>query len=158
MTSVDRWWKQGKCSEFKDTQTGRTKELDLYNVGGVFIVLAFGVAIAIIICLIELIVHKWKQKCKSRALVRLFGIEKCAPTKSFQPMVLMQQQTANYIASCDIWFQKSRTPNNHDAEKNDVTELRTSLCNSNSNPLTSPTPEPMIKRTRQPSKSWFFDS
>jgi len=59
-----RWWKQGKCEEFKDTQTGRTKELDLNNVGGVFIVLAVGVGVAIVICFIELAVHRCKRRRK----------------------------------------------------------------------------------------------
>lgn len=57
----ERWWSgKGKCGP-KETQkaSGSASELGLANVGGVFVVLAAGSVIAIIICLAEFI---WKMK------------------------------------------------------------------------------------------------
>jgi hypothetical protein len=58
----ERWWSgKGKCGGPKETQkvSGSASELGLANVGGVFVVLAAGSCIAIIICLGEFI---WKMK------------------------------------------------------------------------------------------------
>ena len=57
-----KWWSgSGKCGVGKETQKvqGSASELGLANVGGVFVVLAAGSCIAIIICIGEFI---WKMK------------------------------------------------------------------------------------------------
>ncbi|UXI22280.1 uncharacterized protein NH340_JMT08223 [Sarcoptes scabiei] len=57
----NRWWSgKGKCGGKKETQkvSGSASELGLANVGGVFVVLAAGSVIAIIICIGEFI---WKM-------------------------------------------------------------------------------------------------
>lgn len=57
-----RWWSgQGRCGSQKETRkvSGSASELGLANVGGVFVVLAAGSIIAIIICVGEFI---WKMK------------------------------------------------------------------------------------------------
>lgn len=58
----DRWWSgKGRCGGQKETEkvSGSASELGLANVGGVFVVLAAGSCIAIIICIGEFI---WKMK------------------------------------------------------------------------------------------------
>ena len=72
------WGGHGKCGAFKDTTTD-TKELDLTNVAGIFIVLACGVLLASIACIVEIICIRYK-KCKKKvcnriclSLVRIFG-------------------------------------------------------------------------------------
>ena len=57
-----RWWSGGQCEDFKDTKTSGTKELDLQNIGGVFIVLAVGVCIALVVCLLEVLYKKLKRR------------------------------------------------------------------------------------------------
>ena len=57
-----RWWSGGQCENFKDTKTSGTKELDLQNIGGVFIVLAVGVGIALVVCLLEVLYKKLKRR------------------------------------------------------------------------------------------------
>lgn len=59
---VIRWWSGSKCDDFKDTKTSGTKELDLPNIGGVFIVLAVGVAVAVVVCVLEVIYKKAKKR------------------------------------------------------------------------------------------------
>ena len=49
---VIRWWESSKCEAFKDTST-TTKELELRNVAGVFVVLAAGATLAFLIALME---------------------------------------------------------------------------------------------------------
>ena len=46
------------CEEFKSTSTSRTKELDMPMIAGIFLVLAGGVALAIITCICEVIFRK----------------------------------------------------------------------------------------------------
>ncbi|KAH9389246.1 hypothetical protein TYRP_008603, partial [Tyrophagus putrescentiae] len=58
----EKWWLvRGRCGSQKETQkvSGSASELGLANVGGVFVVLATGSVIAIIICIGEFI---WKMK------------------------------------------------------------------------------------------------
>ena len=58
----EKWWSgNNQCGRQKETQkqTGSASELGLANVGGVFVVLAVGSCIAIIICIGEFI---WKMK------------------------------------------------------------------------------------------------
>ncbi|GFT22044.1 glutamate receptor, ionotropic kainate 2 [Trichonephila clavipes] len=53
-----RWWKQkggGKCT---DKQSGRVRELTLGNVGGVFVVLIFGLGVSVLIAILE---FRWKS-------------------------------------------------------------------------------------------------
>ncbi|GFU11750.1 glutamate receptor ionotropic, kainate 2 [Nephila pilipes] len=53
-----RWWKQkggGKCT---DKQSGRVRELTLGNVGGVFVVLIFGLGVSVLIAVLE---FRWKS-------------------------------------------------------------------------------------------------
>lgn len=60
-----RWWGgHGKCGPFKETVTN-TKELELSNVAGVFFVLAAGVLLACIACVVEIICIRYK-KCKKK--------------------------------------------------------------------------------------------
>ncbi len=56
-----RWWSGGICDEFKETSTSRSKELDMPNVAGIFLILAGGIVLAILACLIEVIVRKIKE-------------------------------------------------------------------------------------------------
>ena len=65
-----RWWGgHGRCGAFKDTKTD-TKELDLTNVAGIFIVLACGVLLACIACVVEIICIRYK-KCKKKVCNRI---------------------------------------------------------------------------------------
>jgi len=57
----DKWWSQKKCGPKDGAQkaAGAASELGLANVGGVFVVLAIGSVLAIIICVSE---FAWKMK------------------------------------------------------------------------------------------------
>ena len=69
-----RWWSGSKCEEFKEMKTSQKEELDLQNIGGVFIVLAFGIGASMIVCFVEVFLKKMrKKKSKVRAAI-LFSI------------------------------------------------------------------------------------
>ena len=59
-----RWWSGGKCDGFKETSTSSTKELQLDNVAGVFVVVAMAALLALIACLIEYVWLTTKKKKK----------------------------------------------------------------------------------------------
>ena len=68
-----RWWGgHGKCGAFKDTITN-TKELDLANVAGIFIVLASGVLLACVACVIEIICIRYKKCQKKVRTIQAFS-------------------------------------------------------------------------------------
>lgn len=54
----NRWWRTGECPVFTETSTGGNDELNIFNVAGVFLLLAFGAVIALIACLVEYISFK----------------------------------------------------------------------------------------------------
>ncbi len=81
---VFRWWSGGKCDAFKETSTSNTKELDMANVAGVFIVLAVGIVLACLACLAEVICIKYR-KCKEKVnlewIMNLFHNYRCFISK-----------------------------------------------------------------------------
>ena len=68
---INRWWSASECDAFQDTSTARTKELNFYNVAGVFLVLAVGATLALITSIIEYFVHKARKKAKKVWLLSL---------------------------------------------------------------------------------------
>ncbi|KFM75325.1 Glutamate receptor, ionotropic kainate 2, partial [Stegodyphus mimosarum] len=57
----ERWWKQrggGKCVTSSKQSSGTARKLSLDNVGGVFVVLIFGLAVAVMLAVIE---FSWKS-------------------------------------------------------------------------------------------------
>ena len=79
MMTCCRWWSGSKCEDFKDTKTSGTKELDLRNIGGVFIVLAVGVVVALVVCVFEVIYKKLRKRKKNVRAAILFTVH---PTNS----------------------------------------------------------------------------
>lgn len=59
-TLKERWWTQkggGRCSDASKQSSSVVRELTLGNVGGVFVVLIFGLGAAILIAVLE---FRWK--------------------------------------------------------------------------------------------------
>ncbi|XP_035214145.1 glutamate receptor ionotropic, kainate 2-like isoform X2 [Stegodyphus dumicola] len=57
----ERWWKQrggGKCAPSSKQSSGSARKLSLDNVGGVFVVLIFGLAVAVLLAVME---FSWKS-------------------------------------------------------------------------------------------------
>ena len=59
-----RWWSGGKCEEFKETSTSGTKELQIDNVAGVFVVVAMGALLGLIACFFECLWIMMRKKRK----------------------------------------------------------------------------------------------
>ena len=59
----DRWWKRPgiKCSRDDKSKEGKANALGIENIGGVFVVLLGGLAVAIVTALIEFCVHSKKN-------------------------------------------------------------------------------------------------
>lgn len=59
----DRWWKRPgiKCSRDDKSKEGKANALGIENIGGVFVVLLGGLAVAIVTAFIEFCVHSKKN-------------------------------------------------------------------------------------------------
>ena len=61
-----KWWKyEGKCPVL-DEKAGSTAELTIGKIGGIFVVVAFGLFLAVIVVILEFI---WKAKSVSKNMV-----------------------------------------------------------------------------------------
>lgn len=77
LTSLkERWWKQkrggGKCAE-SNSGSGQANELGLKHVGGVFVLLLTGLAVALIIGFVEFYYKSSRTVAEER--VRHFGLQ-----------------------------------------------------------------------------------
>lgn len=63
MVSFCRWWSNGECEEFEDTRT-ETKELDILNVAGVFLVLLIGMMLSAVVGFIEFLTRLFVRRRK----------------------------------------------------------------------------------------------
>lgn len=61
-----KWWKSNKeCGSFDD-KISSTPELTIGKIGGIFVVVAFGLFLAVIVVILEFI---WKAKSVSKNMV-----------------------------------------------------------------------------------------
>jgi hypothetical protein len=63
VVSFCRWWSNGECEEFEDTRT-ETKELDILNVAGVFLVLLIGILLSAVAGFIEFLTRLFVRRRK----------------------------------------------------------------------------------------------
>ena len=77
---IPRWWGGGRCAAFKKTSTSGTKELDMPNIAGIFLVITGGAALAVVVCFLEYIHRRLmkrrlnKKVCMVKTTVKQTGV------------------------------------------------------------------------------------